>query len=204
MLFRSEDPYQAFKKSPKLQAALEQVQEMIKKSPNGRALVFSNFIDAGLTPYQVALQRAGIPAAVFSGALSDQERKSLVGDVNSGKTRVALIGPAGTEGLSFKGTRLIQLLDPHWNDARRRQSIGRGLRFDSHSDLPEAEREVRVQRYFSRPRPVGFLEGLVSSRTARPGSDDILVRNSDRKELLNTKFNEFLQRIGSEPVKATA
>jgi hypothetical protein len=192
------DPYRAFRHSPKLQEAFKRMKAQLDQDPQARGLVFANFIDAGLTPYAAALERAGIPHGVFSGSLSDIERKQLVSEINEGKKRVALIGPAGTEGLSFKGTRLIQLLDPHWNDARRRQSIGRGIRHDSHSHLPEDQRNVKVERYFSDPRKVTPLGKFLWNYQNRPGADRILVNASDRKELLNTAFNEFLQRVGSE------
>lgn len=47
----------------------------------------SHFIDAGLAPYQSALQQAGIPSAVFSGRLSDADRKQLVDDYTAGRVR---------------------------------------------------------------------------------------------------------------------
>jgi len=195
------DNYKAFQQSPKLTKAFSNLKELLDKDPNGKALIFSNFIDAGLSPYQEALTRAGIPAASFTGALSDKQRKKLVDDYNTDKLRVALLGPAGTEGLSFKGTKLVQLLDPHWNTTRGRQSEGRALRFDSHEHLPPEDRKVMIERYIARTAP-GRLRSLLRNIgiKAEPemATDDYLIESADRKQKLNEKFLELLKQIGSD------
>lgn len=198
------DNYKAFQQSPKLTKAFSNLKELLDKDPNGKALIFSNFIDAGLNPYQEALTRAGIPAASFTGTLSDRQRKKLVDDYNTDKLRVALLGPAGTEGLSFKGTKLVQLLDPHWNTTRGRQSEGRALRFDSHEHLPPEDRKVMIERYIARTAP-GRLRSLLRNIgiKAEPGmaTDDYLIESADRKQQLNEKFLDLLKQIGSSDKK---
>jgi superfamily II DNA or RNA helicase len=194
------DPYTAFKHSPKLQAAAKALKEKLKDART-KALIFSNFIGAGLVPYAAALQRAGIPHAVFHGGLSDIERKQLVENYNAGKIRAALLGPSGTEGLSFKGTQLIQILDPYWNPVRGRQAAGRGIRYDSHWGLPEDLQNVTVQRYLAR-LPLGLQDKLLSmigfDREAnRLAADDYLSQMAARKDELNQKFVNILKEIGN-------
>ena len=201
------DTYKAFQQSPKLTKAFSNLKELLDKDPKGKALIFSNFIDAGLSPYQEALTRAGIPAASFTGTLSDRQRKKLVDDYNADKLRVALLGPAGTEGLSFKGTKLVQLLDPHWNTTRGRQSEGRALRFDSHEHLPPADRKVMIERYIARRAP-GRLRSLLRNVgiKAEPemATDDYLIASADRKQKLNEKFLDLLKQIGSNNTEKKA
>lgn len=199
------DPWRAFQQSTKLKDAYANLTEKLKDNRT-KALIFSNFIDAGLTPYAEALRRAGVPAGVFHGGLSDPQRKSLVEDYNTGKLRVALLGPSGTEGLSFKGTQLIQLLDPYWNPIRGRQAEGRGLRYDSHWGLPEDLKNVTIQRYIAR-LPLGLKDKLLSmvgfDRSAsRLAADDYLNRLSENKDRLNTKFLDTLKEVGSEEPEA--
>lgn len=192
------NPDKAFVRSPKLQEAYGRLRKILDQNPAAKALVFSNFIDAGLSPYQAALNKAGIPAASFTGALDDAGRKQMVEDYNNGKTRVALIGPAGTEGLSFRGTRLVQLLDPHWNSTRSNQSIGRGVRFDSHQHLDPGDRNVRVEEYRARlPRTLAdrFLR---RHQEGRPAADDYLARMADKKDQLNQQVLDVLRRVGSQ------
>jgi DNA ligase D-like protein (predicted 3'-phosphoesterase) len=191
----------AFQTSTKLQEAYKRLHEKLNDKRT-KALVFSNFIDAGLTPYAAGLAANNIPHAMFHGGLSDKERKKLVDDFNVGKIRVALLGPSGSEGLSFKGTQLVQLLDPYWNSVRGRQSEGRALRYDSHWDLPEDLKNVTVQRYISK-LPLGFM-GRMKERFgfeqehARRAADDYLENMAGRKDKLNKQFIDLLKDVGSE------
>jgi superfamily II DNA or RNA helicase len=199
---RHKNPLKAFDQSPKLVKAQELLAEQLK-DPRTKALVFSNFIDAGLIPYASGLQRAGIPHAIFHGGLSDSARRKLVDDYNAGRIRVALLGPSGTEGLSFKGTQLIQILDPYWNPARGKQSVGRGLRFGSHTDLPEELQNVKVQRFIARLPPglkERILSRLGSDRPPVKSTDDYLRAAEVRKEKLNQLFMELLKEVGSRNV----
>lgn len=197
----NKDPLKAYELSPKLQRAHRDLTRHLQ-DPRRKALVFSNFIDAGLTPYAAALEKAKVPHAIFHGGLSDAQRKQLVEDFNHGRIRVALLGPSGTEGLSFRGVQLVQLLDPYWHSVRPHQAQGRALRFDSHTGLPEDLRDVKVQRYTSR-LPLGWMDrmlrraGLDRSAGQR-GVDDYLRTMAERKEKLNQKFFDLLREVGSE------
>ena len=90
-----------------------------------------------------------VPYGVFHGGIPLKQRKQTLQDYNEGKLRALLLGPAAAEGISTKGTNLIQLLDPHWHESRLNQARGRGLRFDSHTGLPEDLKNVAVKRYIS-------------------------------------------------------
>jgi DNA polymerase Ligase (LigD)/Helicase conserved C-terminal domain/SNF2-related domain len=192
----SKDPIHAFKTSAKLQSAMGSLKKTLAKDPRAKALVYSNFIDAGLTPYGAALRAEGIPFGQFHGTMTEEDRKQALSDYNAGKLRVLLLGPAAAEGISAKGTQLIQLLDPHWNEARLGQARGRGLRFDSHEGLPPELRNVRIQRFVAKMPKPGWL-GRLFGATARPSADEVLEQQSRRKEELNDQFREVLRRVGS-------
>jgi hypothetical protein len=197
------DPLAAFEDSPKLQKAMQLAEETLK-DPNAKVLAFSNFLEAGLEPYAAALAARKIPYGIFHGGLTDADRKRVIEDYNTGKIRHLLIGPSGSEGISTKGTRLIQLLDPHWNKARAKQSIGRGIRFDSHLHLPEDERNVLVQRFRS-STPTGVLARLWRALTlsgdptpaSDPGTDEYLDRMSDKKDDLNEQVMDVIREVGT-------
>jgi superfamily II DNA or RNA helicase len=198
---RDKDPEKAFAHSTKLQEAHKRMLHHLK-DPRTKALVFANFIDAGLVPYSHALTKAGVPNAVFHGGLSDVQRRKLVEDYNDGKIRVALLGPSGTEGLSFKGTQLVQQLDPHWQAVRGKQAVGRGLRYDSHVGLPPELQNVKVERYVAR-LPLGLKDRILKrigfdESAKERAADDYLKRMEARKELLNRKFMALLKDVGSE------
>jgi superfamily II DNA or RNA helicase len=197
---RTPNPYKAYQQSPKLQKAVSLMKTQLADQRT-RGLVFSNFIDAGLTPYAEALKRENIPHAVFHGGLNDTQRKQLVDDYNANKIRVALLGPSGTEGLSFKGTNLIQLLDPYWNSVRGKQSVGRGLRFGSHDAMPADLQNVTVQRLISR-LPMGVQDRILNSvgwhdPKKEYAADDYLSNMAKRKEELNNRFTALLKEVGT-------
>jgi len=206
------DALTAYRQSPKLQLAVGKMTEALRQHPDWRGVAYSNFIDAGLTPYGAALAEQHIPYGVFHGGLSDAARKKVVDDYNAGRIRALLLGPSGGEGISLKGTRLLQILDPHWNSSRTEQAIGRGVRFDSHADLPAADRNVIVQRYASH-MPRTFWQkawravaggGEDDPRRNSPGVDTYLEQMNEHKDALVGQFLDALRVVGSEKPAADA
>jgi hypothetical protein len=121
------------------------------------------------------------------------ERDDLVKQYNANKLRTLLISSAGGEGLDLRGTRLMQILDPHWNDEKIKQVEGRGIRYRSHDDLPPEERNVLVQRYLAtRPR-MGLLE---KAHLRKPGGsvDQYLRDRAGDKERLIQQFRALLPK----------
>ncbi len=84
---------------------------------------------------------------------SDEERHDLLkteknpGNINGNLIKIILISSAAAEGLSLSNIRQIHILEPHWNESRTIQIIGRGIRFCSHAMLVKNERNVEVYRY---------------------------------------------------------
>lgn len=144
-----DDIYQSFLDSPKLRKVFEDIVDFLNNE-QGNIVVYSNFPYAGLLPLSEALKRKGIGHSFFHGDMTAKERLAAIQDYNSGKNRVILIGPAGSEGISLKNTRLVQILDPYWNEARMIQAKARGIRADSHINLPKELQNARIVYYFTR------------------------------------------------------
>jgi superfamily II DNA or RNA helicase len=195
------DAFKSFQQSGKLQEAYKRLKTVLDSDPRKKAIIYSNHIGAGVEPYAAALDRYGIPHGMFHGGVPTKIRQQALKDYNEGKLRALLIGPAGAEGLSTKGTNLIQLLDPHWHESRTQQARGRGLRFDSHDDLPEELKNVAVQRFISKSEEPSFLGKLLGYRRERTG-DEILERLSNEKENLNERFRQLLREVGTQPKTA--
>lgn len=179
------------REEPKIQKAYENLKQTLDANPRAKAVVYSNYLDSGVVPYRERLQQSGIPFGEFTGEMSKKERDELVKQYNEDKIRALLISSAGGEGLDLKGTRLMQVLEPHWNVEKLKQVEGRGVRYKSHEHLPEEEREVRIQRYLAtRPRS-GILEKL---KLKDPGGsvDQYLAQRSAEKEQLNQQFRDLL------------
>ncbi len=177
---------------PKIQRAFEELQKDFAANPNSKAVVYSNYLAAGLDPYKKRLQEANIPYGEFSGQMPKDVRNDLVRQYNEGKIRTLLLSSAGGEGLDLKGTRLMQILEPHWNQEKLKQVEGRGIRYKSHDDLAPEDRKVRIQRFLATRRPQGITQRL---RLQKPGLgvDEYLVRMSEEKERLNNQFRDLLR-----------
>jgi SNF2 family DNA or RNA helicase len=113
---------------------------------------------------------------------------------------VLLVSGAGTEGLDLKGTKLVQLMEPHWNNSRLDQAIHRGIRFKSHEHLPENEREVRVQRYFSAfPKTLGNRLHLTKpDKTVERYMYDM---SNQKSELANQMMEALQEASDKGPLK---
>jgi SNF2 family DNA or RNA helicase len=197
--FRADkDPLKAFEQSGKLQAAYTNLKKVLDEDPRKKAIIYSNFVDSGINPYAAALEKNQIPYGIFHGSISPKKRQQALQDYNEGKLRALLLGPAAAEGISTKGTSLIQLLDPHWNEARLQQARGRGLRFDSHAGLPEELKNVAVQRYLNSSEEPGILAKKLLGKQRHRTADEVLERLTAEKEQLNEVFRNLLRDVGTQ------
>jgi len=176
---------------PKLEMAFGNLQKTLDADPAAKAVVYSNFLESGINPYKARLDKAKIPYGEFTGQMPHRERDAMVRDYNAGKLRTLLLSSAGGEGLDLKGTRLLQQLEPHWNDEKLRQVEGRGARFGSHAHLPEAQRNLRIERYLSTRPKSGLLERIGWKKPGK-GVDEYLAQLSADKEKLIGQFRGLL------------
>jgi superfamily II DNA/RNA helicase len=124
--------------------------------------------------------------------MKKKERDELVKQYNKGEIKALILSSAGGEGLDLKGTRLMQILDPHWNNEKLHQVEGRGIRYKSHDHLSPEKRKILVQRYLATRPPSTFFERRGWKKPGL-GVDEYLTRLSQEKERLNTQFRELLK-----------
>jgi SNF2 family DNA or RNA helicase len=178
--------------SAKLQKAFQYLRGQLNQNPNYKGVVYSNYLNSGLDPYKKMLKDYGVPYGEFSGALPAQARNQMVKDYNANKLRALLISSAGAEGLDLKGTRLVQILEPHFNEEKEKQIIGRASRYLSHAGLPPEEQNVLVQRYLAQPR-AGLFNRLFGRDTVL-GTDEYIREMAKQKSLLNNEVTRLMQR----------
>jgi superfamily II DNA or RNA helicase len=188
--------------SPKLQRMVDDVQKGLKNTANFKGLVYSNYLDAGIVPMANRLTKLGIPNAVFTGELNDKLRKKVIEDYNKGDIKVLLVSGAGSEGLDLKGTKMVQVMEPHWNLARTKQVIGRAIRHQSHSHLPPEERFVTVNWYHSKPQQ-SFLSrwGLLPPDR---GVDRYLYSRAVEKQQIINQMLSSLKEVGAQKPQEAA
>jgi len=183
---------------------------------NEKAIVFSNFLDAGL---RLIVQKLppSYPYAIIEGKVPMAQRKQIVHDFNEGKYRALFLSRAGGEGLDMKGARHVILMDPTWNEATNEQVIGRAIRYRSHAHLPDpTHHNVTVhylQHIFKEDQETAKeVETYLKRVQTNPGSpapepevspyensfDLFLSFFLRKKQVLLDKYNELLKSYSIE------
>ena len=183
------------KLSPKLKSVVDDFENDLNKNPNHKGLIYSNYIDSGIGPIADEFEKRNIPFVKFTGGLSDNKRKEIIDDYNSGKAKAILVSSAGAEGLDLKGTRTIQIVEPHWNKNRIEQVIGRGIRYKSHDGLPKNEQNVRVIKYET-VLPKSFSQKLFNKNPST-STDEYLEELSNKKQETLDRFLDIFKQEGT-------
>ena len=177
--------------SPKIQRAYEELQKVLQNDPEAKGVIYSNFLGSGLDPYKQLLEKDKIPYGEFTGRVPQELRDQHIRDYNEGKLKALLISGAGQRGLDLKGTSLMQLLEPAWNEPSLDQAKARAIRYKSHEHLPEEKRKVLVQRFLStRPKSILQRAGLADKEYA---VDEYLKNLSRNKAELISQFEDLMK-----------
>ena len=147
-----------------------------------KGVVYSTYLDSGLKQLSQQLTQRGIKHETFNGSLNDKQRREMVLRYNNGETPWLLVSSSGTEGLDLKGTRSMHIMEPHFNEQKIKQVLGRGDRYHSHHHLPVQDRNVETLRYIStRPKLFGKFDRGASI-------DQYLTQMSKDKESLHERI----------------
>lgn len=179
--------------APKIKAAVDEIETRRAKDKNFRGVTYSAYLGSGIHPLSRELTSRNIPHAMFTGDQTEDERKHIVESYNKGKLPVLLISGAGSEGLDLKGTKLMQIMEPHWNEELIDQVRGRAIRYKSHDALPEDERHVEVQRFHSVPAPSWVDSMLGRHRGSDQSADEYLYNHAQKKRELLAPFLNAMQ-----------
>lgn len=113
---------------------------------NQKILIYSAFKTKGLNLLKKLLKEENFPYYEITGKTPKDERTNIVNKYNAENEgiNILLITKAGGEGLDLKGTRIVEIFESTWNRSNEEQIIARAARYNSHSHLPENERNVTV------------------------------------------------------------
>ncbi|KAJ3084073.1 hypothetical protein HK102_000770 [Quaeritorhiza haematococci] len=89
-------------------------------------------------------RKARIKWVEVKGSMTPLARKRAVNQYNSNEVGVIFVSTAGAEGLDLKGTRSVVIIEPHWNNEKIKQIVGRAVRYKSHEHLSPKDRHVDV------------------------------------------------------------
>lgn len=145
-------------------------------------IVYSNFLKNGIYTLAVLLEKNKIKYKTITGYTTQDKLNIIVNNYNNGLYRVLLISSAGSESLDLKKTRQIHIMEPHWNDAKIQQVIGRSIRYKSHENLPVDERHVDIYYWIST-----FPKKIKNS-----SADQYLMNISKNKSDLWNKYQDVI------------
>jgi superfamily II DNA or RNA helicase len=93
--------------------------------------------------------------AIISGDVEFENRQKIQNLINDPRNKygeiisIIIVSSTGAEGLNFSNLRSIHILEPYWNYSRILQIKGRGIRFKSHIQLKDDEKNVKTYVYLS-------------------------------------------------------
>ena len=148
------------------------------------AVVYSNFINNGVLPLAELLQKNNIKYAIYYGEQTEEKRDRIINNYNDGLIEVLLITSAGSESLDLKNTRYIHLMEPHWNESKINQIVGRTIRYNSHENLPEKERKVTIIKWIS----------VFGYKIPFETADEYLIKLSLEKEKMFHQFDDIIKK----------
>ena len=151
-------------------------------------IIYSNFLENGVYTLAKLLERSDISYKTITGNSTDEKINFVVNDYNKRKIDILMITSAGSESLDLKNTRVIHIMEPHWNESRIKQVIGRAVRYKSHSDLPESERNVKIVRWAS------VFPNTILNKSA----DGYLIELSKTKDDIFKVFDQIIQDASIE------
>uniref|UniRef100_A0A6C0LTY0 Helicase ATP-binding domain-containing protein n=1 Tax=viral metagenome TaxID=1070528 RepID=A0A6C0LTY0_9ZZZZ len=112
-------------------------------------------------------------------------------NIKGEKCKVILLSPSATEGIQLLNILQEHILEPHWNEVRIQQVVGRGIRQCSHKELPLSDRIVKVYRY-----KVTKPEQIDEDDTIRITTDEHIEDLAKAKDNLNQSFLSAIKEIG--------
>jgi len=160
--------------SSKMDKIIDDIQAEVNKK--GKVITYSNFLGSGTSRIKSRLDAKGISYSEVHGALSKKERAAQVKKyTDKNKTNVFVFSGAGSEGINLPKTTMVQITEPHWNNARVYQAASRGVR---RGDDPN--RTVNVKHYLS-TFPKSRLNRMGFGKP-RKSADQYLHELSQRKK----------------------
>ena len=144
------------------------------KTSEGIIFIYTRHIKSGVIPLMLALEQNGYKHYSGNNILNDnvkdnglkyisitgdkglsknndKEIASLISEDNKDGQKIKIIigSRVASEGLDLKNIREIHVLEPWYHLKKLEQVIGRGVRYCSHKDLEEHEKNVTIYLYAS-------------------------------------------------------
>ena len=111
---------------------MEWIFNFLETQREEKTLIYSQFKTAKIKPLLKQLAAKGFRVGYISGELDQIDKLNVVGEYNRGEMDVLIFTLSIKEGISFKLTDNIIVIEPYWNYAIMEQILARGIRANSH------------------------------------------------------------------------
>ena len=186
---------EAAERTPKIKKILDDAYEHLNTTPDGKIIMYTNFVEGGVDVLEAGLKARGIKYGLFVGksrkGVTEESRQQAVRDYKSGKNKVILITSAGAEGLSLGNTTMVQMVDPHYNPEKMAQAEARGIRAKGLSHRPKEKRVVKVKRYVT-TIPKGFWK-TITFQDAPRSIEQFVYETARSKDAINKRMRLVLK-----------
>ena len=166
--------------SPKILEIIKHVLEGPKP-----IIIYSNFLANGIYPISIQLNKYGIKYRMIKGTTTEDRMDSIINEYNNGLIDVLLISSAASESITLLNTRQMHIVEPHFNEAKINQVIGRAIRYKSHEKLKINNRQISIYHWTS------VFPNQIKYKTA----DQYLIWLSKKKQQLIYKFINLVKEV---------
>lgn len=180
------DPAAAAESTPKLKRVMDDVQEHLKNTSDGQAIVYTNLVRGGAQELFEGMKARGMDPGMYSGTNKDTRHQD-VEDFKGSKKNVIVLTPAGGEGISLDNATMFAEVDRHYNPERNQQAVARGRRLGGQAHRKPGERVLDVKRYYSDP-PTSLIRRLLGGRSV--GIDEWIGVVAKEKDTLNEEMRQ--------------
>lgn len=159
-----------------------------------KTLIYSFWKDSGILEMKELFDKAKVKCEVIDGSVSVSRRNEIVEEYNTNKIKVLLITSAGAEGLDLKETRRVVILEPHWNNEKLNQVIGRAVRYNSHKELSESKRQVDIYHLILiKPKLIGLQRLNPFNYNRQPSIDEMLFDIAELKQERALNYIKYIK-----------
>ena len=161
-----------------------EISEIVRKG-NKPAVIYSNFLANGIYPLSLKLNELGIKHKIIKGSTTEEKMNKTINEYNNGEFDVLLISSAASESITLLNTRQIHIMEPHFNEAKINQVIGRAIRYKSHDNLKLKDRQIKIYYWCS------TFPNIIQYKTA----DEYLIYLGRKKQNLINKFIKIIKEV---------
>ena len=166
--------------SPKIVEIVDKI-----RMGNLPAVIYSNYLANGIYPISLKLKEFNITHKIIKGSTSSNKMDEIINEYNNGLFDVLLLSSAASESITLLNTRQLHIMEPHFNEAKINQVIGRAIRYKSHDKLPIDQREIKIYHWCS------VFPNIIKYKTA----DEYLIYLGKKKQDLIDKFIEIVKSV---------